>query len=119
KHPQASRRRLAMDRPAWKKLRMSMRGETVSYDDPVATLLMKEMEVDLARYYGERHYPPQNLVEWSAPHGTMVVALYEAQPVGCGGFIRLDETTAELKRMFVRMAYRRRGVASAVLAALE
>jgi GNAT superfamily N-acetyltransferase len=98
---------------------MSMRVETVSYDDSVATQLIEEMEIDLAQYYGVRHYPPQNLVEWSAPHGTMVVAFYETQPAGCGGFIRLDNTTAELKRMFVRMAYRRRGVASAVLASLE
>src|SRR6266545_4410509 len=39
--------------------------------------------------------------------------------VGCGGLQRLDETTAEIKRMYVRPPHRRRGISRRMLAALE
>jgi GNAT superfamily N-acetyltransferase len=93
--------------------------KTASYDDPVAQQLIAEMEIDLSRFYGERHYPPQDPATWSSPDGAMMVALYDTQLAGCGGFVRLDETTAELKRMFVRAGCRRRGIARAVLVSLE
>lgn len=110
---------LALCGIAWRKNRMSIGTKTVSYANPVVQELMAEMEVDLSRFYGERHYPSQNLAEWSSPDGTMMMAFHDSQPAGCGGFIRLDDTTAELKRMFVRARYRRRGVARVLLTALE
>ena len=98
---------------------MSMRVETVSYNDPVATILMKEMEVDLAQYYGSVTIHPRSWSNGRLPTERWLWLSTKLNPLGCGGFIRLDDTTAELKRMFVRKAYRRRGVASAVLASLE
>jgi putative acetyltransferase len=41
------------------------------------------------------------------------------EPVACGGVIRYDETTAEIRRMYVAPSARGKGLSRAVLAALE
>ena len=48
-----------------------------------------------------------------------LVASDGAVPVACGALRRLDATTAEVRRMFVAAHARRRGLARAVLEALE
>ena len=48
-----------------------------------------------------------------------LVACDGAVPVACGALRRLDAATAELRRMFVVAHARRRGLARAMLAALE
>ncbi len=90
-----------------------------SYDDPVVLELVAEMAEDLARHYGPASYPPQDPGDWSPPVGLMVVVTVEGSAVGCGGFVRHDERTAELKRMFVRASARRRGLARRLLRRLE
>jgi putative acetyltransferase len=52
-------------------------------------------------------------------HGAFVVAYLDNIAVGCGALRRLDEATAELKRMYVDPSVRGRGVGRAVLEALE
>ena len=49
----------------------------------------------------------------------MVVARVEGEPVGCGALRRIDETTVEVKRMYVVPAMRRRGISRRVLSELE
>jgi GNAT superfamily N-acetyltransferase len=49
------------------------------------------------------------------PHGR----LYVIDGVACGGLRRLDDRTAEVKRMYVRPAHRRQGHARRLLAELE
>jgi putative acetyltransferase len=46
-------------------------------------------------------------------------AVIDTRLVGCGAVQPLDPQTAEIKRMYVRPAYRGRGIARQVLAALE
>ncbi|MET8234689.1 GNAT family N-acetyltransferase [Micromonospora sp. NPDC005298] len=48
-----------------------------------------------------------------------LAAVVNGRAVACGGLQSLDAATAELKRMYVRPAYRGRGVARQLLAALE
>lgn len=48
-----------------------------------------------------------------------LVACDGAVPVACGALRRLDATTAEVRRMFVVAGARRRGLARAMLVALE
>jgi GNAT superfamily N-acetyltransferase len=63
--------------------------------------------------------------ELAPPHGTFLVGRLDGEPVACGGSKRLfgddhpNGPTAEIKRMYVRPAGRGRGVARALLAALE
>jgi GNAT superfamily N-acetyltransferase len=86
-----------------------------SYDDLVVQLLVREMAEDLASLYGPGQYPPQDPARWAPPEGTMLVAWSGGVPVGCGGLVRHDAATAEVKRMFVRTQYRRLGVARLLL----
>jgi putative acetyltransferase len=62
------------------------------------------------------HVPADDLV---AERGTFVVARDEGQPVGCGAVRVISDSTAEIKRMFVAPAARRRGVAAQILSVLE
>ncbi|SCG60058.1 GNAT family N-acetyltransferase [Micromonospora inositola] len=48
-----------------------------------------------------------------------LAAVVGGRAVGCGGLQALDGDTGELKRMYVRPAYRGRGIARQLLAALE
>lgn len=49
-----------------------------------------------------------------------VLVVYENETaVGCGGFKKFDENTAEIKRMFVHPDQRGKGIASRILSELE
>ena len=49
----------------------------------------------------------------------LAVAYDGSQPVACGAWKRLSDGGAELKRLYVRPGFRRRGIARAMIAALE
>ena len=54
-----------------------------------------------------------------AGDGAFIVAYLDAVAVGCGAVRRLDEATAELKRMYVDPSARGRGIGRELVAALE
>jgi GNAT superfamily N-acetyltransferase len=54
-----------------------------------------------------------------APDGMLLVAGAGQSAVGCGGVRRLDSSTGEIKRLFVRRAFRGCGIGRALLCALE
>ena len=49
----------------------------------------------------------------------IIVAYDEKTPIGCGCWKAVDDTTAEVKRIYVEPQYRRRGVATAIIELLE
>ena len=53
------------------------------------------------------------------PDGDDCHDTHDGQPLACGALRPLDDTTAEVRRMFVTAAARRRGLASLILRALE
>ena len=57
--------------------------------------------------------------EVSPGRGAFLVAYRDHKPIGCGAVRRNEEGTAELKRMYVCMEERCRGVGRAILDALE
>ncbi|WP_435056546.1 GNAT family N-acetyltransferase [Streptomyces noursei] len=99
---------------------------------PLALALLREYYTDVAdRYYvlhegrrstpreideGVAAYPSDALLP---PHGVLLVARHGAEPAGCAGVRLLDARTAELKQVFVRPAWRGRGVAGRLLGAAE
>jgi putative acetyltransferase len=85
-----------------------------------AEKLVAELDADLAERYGDEGEPVHAPAEvFDGPGGRMLLATLEGVPVGCVGLRRIDERTAELKRMYVRPQARGRGVARALLAACE
>ena len=56
---------------------------------------------------------------FSGPGAAWLVAYHDGEPVACGGLRRVDETTGEIKRMFVTSRARGSGHARALLAELE
>ena len=51
--------------------------------------------------------------------GAFLVAYLDDAAVGCGAVRRLDQTTAEIKRMYVNPSVRGRGIGRALVEALE
>jgi hydroxymethylpyrimidine/phosphomethylpyrimidine kinase len=90
------------------------------YHDPVAQRLVEQVQEEYVRRYGNPDASPVDPTEFDPPGGAFLVAWLDGTPVGCGGWRRLPGTdTAEIKRMYVAPAGRRRGLARAILAELE
>jgi GNAT superfamily N-acetyltransferase len=100
-----------------------MRFETVPADVPPASDLLAAMVAEMAPIYGQidaPHMPSATPADFAPPRGTFLVGLDDRGAALCGGGIKgLDAETAEIKRMYVVPAARRRGLAKALLAALE
>ena len=94
---------------------------TVTVDDPdgeVATRLINDLCSELSVRYGTPPSPfsPDEVL---APGTAFVVARLGEQPIGCGALRRIDEATAEVKRLYVAPDGRRNGIARRILHVLE
>ena len=89
---------------------------------PESRALVTDLLADLgARYDSSGDDTPVDASEFDPPDGAFLVAFLDGEPVGCAGWRSHgdDGETAELKRMYTAPAGRRRGVARAVLRAVE
>jgi len=80
--------------------------------------LVLELDKDLAKKNGDTNdffaqYNKTDLIK------NVVVALNDYLPVGCGAMKEFDNSTMEIKRMYVTIEMRGKGVAIAVLNDLE
>ena len=96
--------------------------------DPLARPLVEELSHEYESRYGdfyEREGGPREMEKYPAElfsppeGGNFVLLLRDGVAVGGGAFMRHDERTAELKRMWTHSALRRQGLASKVLLELE
>ena len=85
-----------------------------------ADLLMLAAKLD--EYYfeivGEVH---KRYAKYNDPHlfSCRAVVYIDGKPAGCGCWKRIDERSVEVKRIYVLPEYRRQGVASVVIGAVE
>jgi GNAT superfamily N-acetyltransferase len=102
-----------------------LRFVAVDQDDPLAEPLLAELTVEYATRYevaedavGKwlRGHPAE---EFAPPGGALLIGVLDGRPVTGGAFSRFDAETAELKRIWTDGRYRRRGLARALLVALE
>lgn len=92
------------------------------YGSRVATELISATLADLSRRYGgDGDTTPIQPGEFDPPMGGFFVAYVDHVPAGCCGWRTFadDETTAELKRLYVAPEFRGRGLARRLLAAVE
>ena len=91
-------------------------------DTPVSVALQDAYFADIAsRYPGWSPdlIPSADPAEVAPPAGAWVVAYLDDRPVGCGGVKRLDDTSAEIKRVYLAAAARGRGLGRLILEQLE
>lgn len=85
-----------------------------------AEQLIEELSAELKTLYefsdGRAGFSPEDV---EVPRAAFVIARLDGHPVGCGAMRPLDDTTVEVKRMYTRADYRRKGVAQAILAEIE
>jgi len=80
--------------------------------------LVVQLDIDLNKRYDrvQSEYDKYNKID---SIDTVIIAYNNDEPVGCGCFKQLDEVTAEIKRMFVLLEYRGRGISKVILTELE
>jgi len=91
----------------------------VSLDNKDLLMLIKELDEEL-----ETRYPKEGIFKLDFNHPkinatTFFVAYFDNEPVGCGAIFPLNKECTELKRFYVRMNYRRKGIASEILVFIE
>jgi GNAT superfamily N-acetyltransferase len=99
-----------------------LRFERGDPEEPPASELLAEMRAELNDVYetfSRLDNPALSPDELRPPEGAYVVGYEGGSAVAGGGLRRLDDGVAEIKRMFVRPGARSRGVARALLDALE
>ena len=80
--------------------------------------LVKLLDEDLAIRDGAEHafYDQFNKIV-NIKHA--IVCYLDEEPIGCGAFKEYDEHTVEIKRMYVKPAYRSKGIGLYILRELE
>jgi GNAT superfamily N-acetyltransferase len=73
----------------------------------------------LIRYYDDFEKETANLPDaYSQPEGLLLLASCEGQMAGCAAMGKLSDAICEMKRLFVRDEYRRKGIGTALCEAL-
>ncbi len=90
-------------------------------DSPDAARLIAALNAELTKTFpepGATHFSLSD-AQVVPGDGAFLIAWLDDAAVGCGAVRRLDETTAEIKRMYVDPSVRGRGIGRALLDALE
>ena len=90
-----------------------------SYADPDVARMIAEVQAEYVRRYGGPDGAAVEQDEFDPPAGLFLVGLLDGVPVATGGWRTLADGSAEIKRMYVARAARRRGLARRMLAELE
>ena len=96
-----------------------MRIRSVDWDDAAGVALREAQRAEIELRYGTPDSEPG--VPPTAADITVffVAEADDGTPLGCGGLRKLDDSHAEIKRMFVDPAHRGTGVSTAIIGELE
>lgn len=87
--------------------------------DPDFRLLITLLDKELNERYGELMQSTYDRYNHIIGIDTVVIAYSNNVPAGCGCFKQFDDTSAEIKRMFVKNTERGQGIAYKILSELE
>jgi ribosomal protein S18 acetylase RimI-like enzyme len=93
--------------------------ESRSYADPVAAKLIAELQAEYVTRYGGPDETPIEPGEFDPPDGLFLVGSLSGDAVAVGGWRRVGDGVAEIKRMYVAERARRRGLSRRMLTELE
>jgi GNAT superfamily N-acetyltransferase len=88
-------------------------------DDKDLMALINDLDEELLTRYPKEGIFTLDFNQPKINTATFVVAYSDNIPVGCGAILPMDRECVELKRFFVRKAYRGKGIASGILLFLE
>ena len=96
-------------------------GLVIEPSDPigrVARELIGRLCAEMSARYGT---PPSPFspAEAAGPRTVFLVAFLGKEPVGCGALRQIDDDIAEIKRMYISPAARRKGIGRRIIIALE
>jgi GNAT superfamily N-acetyltransferase len=97
----------------------SARLRAVRYADPVAQELVGRVQQEYVQRYGGPDGAVVSPQEFEPPLGVFLVAEVAGVPAACGAWRSLGNGSAEMKRVYVEPAFRRRGLAQVVVDAIE
>ena len=92
-----------------------------SLSSPDGTKLIASLNAELSAAFpepGANHFT-LGAAQVASGEGAFLIAYLDDDAVGCGAVRRIDESTAELKRMYVDPRLRGLGIGRAILEALE
>ncbi|MBZ5735211.1 GNAT family N-acetyltransferase [Nocardioides sp. TRM66260-LWL] len=95
------------------------------FGHPDVALLVAEVQQEYVRRYGSPDDTPLDPLMFEPPAGSFFLGRLDGEPVATGAWRRSEVVafglapTAEVKRMYVRPAWARRGLARRMLAHLE
>lgn len=93
--------------------------EARGYEDPDVVRMVAEVQAYYADLYGGPDEAAVDPGEFAPPGGLFLVGLLDGTAVATGGWRRISDDDAEIKRMYVSPAVRRRGLSRLMLAELE
>lgn len=92
------------------------------FSTPEGPRLVRQLWEELGVLYPEVKGPPFSPDDIVGERTAFVVAWWEGEAAGCGAFHPISDSesdVAEIRRMYVEPALRRRGISRAILAELE
>lgn len=91
----------------------------VDYESDVVDEMIEELQREYVVRYGGRDETPVDPTQFRPPSGTFLLMTIGSIAVGCAGLRRHDQSSVEVKRMFVRSEYRGRGLSRGLLQRIE
>src|SRR5437899_11960837 len=76
------------------------------------------LSVDTLLDFGYEGSVHELVAEFAPPSGRLLIASFDGQVAGCAGLRRLSPEIGEMKRVYVRPAFRRKGVGRALIEAV-
>jgi GNAT superfamily N-acetyltransferase len=95
------------------------RVRAVAYEDPVAQELIGRVMQEYVQRYGGPDGAAVTPGEFAPPTGVFLVAEVDGVPAGSAAWRLLGDGRAEMKRVYVEPAFRRRGLAQVLVDVLE